>query len=129
MSKRKDNRGGGGGGGNNRGLEIEAEQTPRGLIARIVGELGVEEVDELDRQLHLLTVLKPNLAVLDLSRVSFISSMAIGALVRFRNQVAEGGGRVALAGMQKNVQDSFLYTGLERVFALHKSVAEAVDAP
>ena len=123
MSKRNDNRGG----SSNRALEIEAEQTPRGLIARIVGELGVEQVDELDRQLHLLTVLKPQLAVLDLSRVSFISSMAIGALVRFRNQVAEGGGRVALAGMQKNVQDSFLYTGLERVFALHKSVAEAVD--
>ena len=53
--------------------------------------------------------------------------MAIGALVRFRNQIAEGGGRVALAGMQKSVEDSFLYTGLERVFALHKSVAEAVD--
>ena len=110
-------------------LEIQAEQTPRGLIARIVGDLGVDQVDELDRQLHLLTVLKPQLAVLDLSRVPFVSSMAIGALVRFRNQVAEGGGRVALAGMQKNVQDSFLYTGLERVFALHKSVAEAVDAP
>jgi hypothetical protein len=30
--------------------------------------------------------------------------------------------------MQKNVHDSFLYTGLERVFALHKSVAEAVDS-
>ena len=123
MSKRKDNRRGA------RALEIAAEQTPRGLIARIVGDLGVEQVDELDRQLHLLTVLKPALAVLDLSRVSFVSSMAIGSLVRFRNQVAEGGGRVALAGMQKNVQDSFLYTGLERVFALHKSVAEAVDAP
>jgi anti-sigma B factor antagonist len=123
MSKRKDSRSGA------RALEIAAEQTPRGLVARIVGDLGVDQVDELDRQLHLLTVLKPELAVLDLSRVSFISSMAIGALVRFRNQVAEGGGRVALAGMQKNVQDSFLYTGLERVFALHKSVAEAVDAP
>jgi anti-sigma B factor antagonist len=123
MSKRKDSRSGA------RTLEIAAEQTPRGLVARIVGDLGVDQVDELDRQLHLLTVLKPELAVLDLSRVSFISSMAIGALVRFRNQVAEGGGRVALAGMQKNVQDSFLYTGLERVFALHKSVAEAVDAP
>ena len=122
MSKGKD------GGRSNRALEIEAEQTPRGLVARIVGDLGVDQVDELDRQLHLLTVLKPQLAVLDLSRVAFISSMAIGALVRFRNQVAEGGGRVALAGMQPGVQDSFRYTGLERVFALHKSVAEAVDA-
>ena len=115
--------------GNDGAVEIQADQTPRGLIARIVGDMGVEQVDELDRQLHLLTVLKPKLAVLDLTRVGFISSMAIGALVRFRNQVAEGGGRVALAGMRKNVEDSFLYTGLERVFALHKSVAEAVDAP
>ena len=115
--------------GKSGGLEIQAEQTPRGLIARVAGEMGVDEVDELDRQLHLLTVLKPQLAVLDLSGVPFVSSMAIGALVRFRNQVAESGGRVALAGMQKNVADSFRYTGLEKVFALHKSVAEAVDAP
>ncbi|MEA2735860.1 MAG: hypothetical protein QOE14_2311 [Humisphaera sp.] len=112
----------------NRGIDIHADQTPRGLIARVVGDMGVDQVDELDRQLHLLTVLKPRLAVLDMSQVPFVSSMAIGALVRFRNQVAEAGGRVALAGMQKNVHDSFLYTGLERVFALHKSVAEAVDS-
>jgi len=125
MGKSKANSSSSGG----RSVEIQADQTPRGLIARIVGDMGVDQVDELDRQLHLLTVLKPKLAVLDLSRVGFISSMAIGALVRFRNQIAEGGGRVALAGMQKNVEDSFLYTGLERVFALHKSVAEAVDAP
>ena len=125
MGKSKANSSSSGG----RSVEIQADQTPRGLIARIVGDMGVDQVDELDRQLHLLTVLKPKLAVLDLSRVGFISSMAIGALVRFRNQITEGGGRVALAGMQKNVEDSFLYTGLERVFALHKSVAEAVDAP
>lgn len=125
MTKSKGHNGGGGGGG--RALEIQAEQTPRGLIARVVGDMGVDQVDDLDRQLHLLTVLKPKLAVLDLSGVGFISSMAIGALVRFRNQVAEGGGRVALAGMRKNVEDSFLYTGLDRVFTLHKSIAEAVD--
>ena len=109
-------------------LEIQADQTPRGLIVRIVGELGVDQVDELDRQLRLLAVLKPKLAVLDFAQVPFVSSMAIGALVRFRNQVAEADGRVALAGMQKPVADSFKYTGLEKVFALCKSVAAAVDA-
>ena len=114
--------------GKSGGLEIQAEQTPRGLIARIAGQMGVDEVDELDRQLHLLAVLKPKLAVLDVSRVGFISSMAIGALVRFRNQIAESGGRVALAGMQKDVHDSFRHTGLDRVFALHGSVAEATDS-
>ena len=110
-------------------IDIQADQTPRGLIVRIAGELGVEQIDELDRQLHLLVVLKPKLAVLDLTQVPFVSSMAIGSLVRFRNQIGEAGGRVALAGMQKPVADSFKYTGLEKIFALHKSVAEAVDAP
>ena len=118
----------GGGGGGRGGIEIDAEQTPGGLIARIAGEMHVNDVDELDRQLHLLTVLKPKLAVLDLSRVPSISSMAIGALVRFRNQIAESGGRVALVGMQKSVNDSFVHTGLDRIFALHGSVAEAMDA-
>jgi anti-sigma B factor antagonist len=109
-------------------IEVLAEQTPNGLIARLAGDMGVDHVDELDRQLHLLTVLKPKLAVLDLAQVDFVSSMAIGSLVRFRNDVAADGGRVALAGMQKHVADTFATMGLERVFAIHTSVADALEA-
>ena len=111
-----------------KGLEIQAEQTPRGLIARIAGDISVDQVDELDRQLHLLAVLKPKLAVLDLSQVPFVSSMGIGSLIRFRNQVDADGGRVALAGMNASVENTLKLTRLERIFSLHKSVAEALDA-
>ena len=108
-------------------IDLQADQTPRGLVVRVIGNAGVDQVDELDRELHLLTALKPKYVVLDLSAVPFVSSMAIGSLLRFRNAVADDGGKVALAALQKNVSDSFRIAGLGKVFAIHSTAEEALD--
>ncbi len=107
-------------------IEVQAEQTPRGLVARISGNGTVDQVDELDRELHLLTVLQPRLVVLDLSGVGFVSSMAMGSLLRFRNEIAQQGGKVALAAMQKSVADSFRLANLGKVFPIHGTIEEAL---
>ena len=108
-------------------IDVQADQTPRGLVVRVIGNAGVDQVDELDRELHVLTALKPKLVVLDLSAVPFVSSMAMGSLLRFRNAVADDGGKVALAALQKNVGDSFRIAGLGKVFAIHATVDEALN--
>ena len=108
-------------------LDLQADQTPRGLVVRILGNAGVDEVNELDRELHVLTALKPKRVVLDLSAVPSVCSMAMGSLIRFRHAVAGDGGTVALAGLQKNVGDSFRIAGLGKVFAIHATVEEALD--
>ena len=108
-------------------IDVQADQTPRGLVVRVIGNAGVDQIDELDRELHLLTALKSKLVVLDLSAVPFVCSMAMGSLLRFRNAVADDGGKVALAALQKNVGDSFRIAGLGKIFAIHTTVEEALN--
>jgi anti-sigma B factor antagonist len=107
-------------------INVVAEQTPTGLVARIIGEAGVNQVDELDRQLHLLTTLSPKLVVLDLSAMPYISSMGIGSLLRFRNEVAQGGGAVVVAAPSKQVGEAFRLANIDRVLPVHPTIDAAL---
>ena len=109
-------------------LKIEIEQTPRAVVAHLAGEAGVDEADELDRSLRLLTANKPALAVLDMAGISYIASMGIGALVKFRNEIAHTGGRVVFAALRPLVLDTFKHAGLLRVFPVYPTVDEAIRA-
>jgi anti-anti-sigma factor len=108
-------------------INVQAEQTPRGLVVRVTGVAGVDQVDELDREFHVLTALRPKFVVLDMSGVPYISSMALGALLRFRHEIADAGGRVAVAGLSRQVGESFRLAGLGKVLAIHETVDEALD--
>lgn len=107
-------------------LKIDIEQKPQGVVARLTGEAGVDEADELDRSLRLLTAAKPALAVLDLAGMSYIASMGIGALVKFRNEISHAGGRVVLAALRPLVLDTFKHAGLLRVFQAYPTVDDAI---
>ena len=107
-------------------INVVAEQTPKGLVAKIIGEANVHQVDELDRQLRVLTALGPKVVVLDLSSMSYISSMGIGSLLRFRNEIAQAGGTVVVASLQKQVAESFKLANIDRVLPVHASVDAAL---
>lgn len=107
-------------------LKIEIEQLPQAVVAQLVGEAGMDEADELDRNLRLLSAARPALVVLDLSGISYIASMGIGALVKFRNEVSHAGGRVVLAALRPLVLDTFKLAGLLRVFPNFPTVDEAI---
>jgi anti-anti-sigma factor len=102
------------------------EQKPQAVIAHLAGEAGVDEADELSRALRMLSATKPSLAVLDLAGISYIASMGIGALVRFRNDVAQSGGRVVIAAARPLVYDTLRHAGLQRVFPMFQTIDEAL---
>jgi anti-anti-sigma factor len=108
-------------------LNIRAEETPHGTIIKIGGEVTVEEVDEMERQLQAMVERPAPVYVLDLSGLSFAASLAIGALLRFRNQAISTGARVALADVQPMINDSFRRAQLHRVFSIYPTVDEAFD--
>ncbi|HTL28345.1 MAG TPA: STAS domain-containing protein [Tepidisphaeraceae bacterium] len=109
-------------------LKVEIEQKPQAVIAKLDGEAGVDEADELSRNLRLLTAAKPAVAILDLGGLSYIASMGIGALVRFRNDLTQAGGRVLIANCRPLVFDTFRHAGLQRVFQIFPTVDEALAA-
>ncbi len=65
--------------------------------------------------------------VFDMSQVEFIDSSAIGALVGFMRKARADGGDVKLAGLSPDIETIFELTRLQKVFAIHTSVDEAVQ--
>jgi anti-sigma B factor antagonist len=66
--------------------------------------------------------------VLDLSRITFIGSVSLGALVLLLKRVSEGDGRLALAGLNAPCRRVLQVVELTRIFDLHDDVPSALEA-
>ncbi len=64
--------------------------------------------------------------VFDMSRVEFIDSSVIGALVGFMRTARAAGGDVKLAALTPDIETIFELTRLQKVFQIHDSVDGAV---
>src|ERR1035441_4794014 len=65
-------------------LIVDTNSHPSGLIVRIVGEAGIDNISTLEGELLKISALRPPLVVFDLSGLDFIASLGMGALMSFR---------------------------------------------
>ena len=65
--------------------------------------------------------------ILDLSRVKFMDSVAMGGMVVLLRRVKQAEGHLALAGLSGHCLNVMQVTGLEKVFDLYPSVQAAVE--
>lgn len=63
----------------------------------------------------------PERVVLDLSRVTFVDSSGLGAIVASM-KLAGQPRRLELAGLTRNVQKVFALTRMDRVFSIHPDI-------
>jgi anti-sigma B factor antagonist len=66
--------------------------------------------------------------VLDVSRVGFIDSSGLGALVRLASKARAKGGDLKLCGLQQQARKAMEITNLMSVFETYDSIAEAIMA-
>ncbi len=64
--------------------------------------------------------------VLDLSKVAFLPSLSIGALVALLAELKKSDQRLVLVGLQPPVRDVLAITRLDRIFDIHDTVVEAI---
>jgi anti-anti-sigma factor len=107
-------------------LTIASEPHPSGLVIRIAGEAGVDNVESLADGLMKFCAQKPKLVVFDLSGLDFIASMGMGVLMAFRQELARSGGIVRVAAAQPMVLDAFKRACLNALFNTCASVDEAL---
>ncbi|GAB3959986.1 anti-sigma factor antagonist BldG [Actinoallomurus acanthiterrae] len=102
-------------------------RTTRGhTILTISGELDIATTAVLcDRIAAVLddTTLP---VIIDLSRVSFCDASGLTMLLAVRRRADAHGCAVALAGPRPNVRKLLRITGLDRVFPIHSTLAQAV---
>ena len=99
-----------------------------GVLLRLEGEARMLTVDQMQSAFVPLVARQVPLAVLDLSGLTFLASLAMGALVAFRRDLGCWGGRVKIVGIRPEIYESLQATGLHTLFEFCATVEEACPA-
>jgi len=71
---------------------------------------------------------KPNVVVVDLTKVTYFDSSGLAVLIESMQKVQEYGGKFALAGVQESVQHILEIARLDQVFQIFPDVDSALAA-
>lgn len=97
-------------------------------IVRPQGAIDLNNAPSLRSQLLTLADLKPPKVIVDLSRVTYVDSSAVGTLVEFKRRMdRSNGGRVVLAGLRPRVRGVFEISKLDQFFTIVASMEEALQ--
>ena len=98
------------------------------VIQILVESLGEEQLRRLQAEVRAAADANPGKPVaLDFSRVSFLPSLSLAALIRIHSEIHKRQ-RLILAGLQPQVRNVFVMTRLDRLFELHENVDAAQRA-
>jgi anti-sigma B factor antagonist len=106
-------------------LEMHEANSERCAVLKVVGELGLVDVEELETALVEVATGKEGVAI-DLEGCQFIDSMGLAALVRTNSRFAEKGQRFAIFGPTEQVRRVLEVSGLDRSEFVFESLDEAL---
>jgi len=95
-------------------------------VVAVSGEVDVYSAPELKQSLTSLLQSGEKSVIVDLSDVAFLDSTGLGALVEARAAASEAGGSLPIVCGQERILKLFTITGLDGVFSIHSSVADAL---
>jgi anti-sigma B factor antagonist len=98
-------------------------------VLHLAGRFDAHEVADMDTWFREATTRKPPRIVVDLQRVTFIDSTALGKLVQAMKHCRQHGGDLRLCGVQQPVRIIFELTRLDRAFAIFPDEATALETP
>ena len=103
------------------------ERRDGGVVVSLAGELDLYNAEEVRHALLDTLAESPEVLVVDLAEVTFIDSTALGVLIEARSRMSDRGGfRLAAPGLE--VRRALEVSGLDRHFAVHDTVADALGA-
>jgi anti-sigma B factor antagonist len=97
------------------------------VVVMLAGELDLYNAHEVRETLLAECEREPNRLVVDLSRVAFIDSTALGVLIEARAKLANRRAFL-LAAPAVETRRALEISGLDRHFALHETLEEALAA-
>ena len=109
-------------------LAVTISDFDGGVLVRIEGDAGIVGLEKLEVALARVLARRTLLAVLDLSHLTIVSSLAIGQLVRLRRDLNRWNGRVKIASCPPAIRETLHTAGVADFFGFHASVEEALSA-
>jgi anti-sigma B factor antagonist len=110
-------------------FDITTEQLGGGrYVISLSGEVDLYTAPEFKQ--HLLEVISQGAetVIVDLTNTTFIDSTTLGVLVGGVKRLRPNGGQLSLVCSDRNITKIFEITGLDRVFTIHTTRDEAVEA-
>jgi anti-sigma B factor antagonist len=98
-------------------------------VIEVKGSLvGGEETDELSNAVADFVEQGNKKLIIDLSKVDYLNSTAIGVLVKAHTTYKKHQGQVKLCGINKNINNIFVITKLTMVFEVAETREDAIKA-
>jgi anti-sigma B factor antagonist len=109
-------------------IDVSSEIPGETAVFRLTGSLDVATSPRLKEELLNASARNQNDMIIDLTRVDFLDSTGLGALMGAHRRAAEKGGRVSLIVSDGPISRLLHITGLARVFPVYPSIGDALAA-
>ena len=110
-------------------FRIDVERPADGLaIIEVVGDADLYSAPELRDRLTEVLDGGARRVVVDLSETTFVDSMTLGVLLGGMKRLGTAGGRLELVVSRPDIRRIFEITMLDRVFELHETREQALEA-
>ncbi|MDY0088532.1 MAG: anti-sigma factor antagonist [Coriobacteriia bacterium] len=93
-------------------LEIERKEEQRACVVHLAGDIDMGVIDELREALENVIMTGCENLVLDLTKVTYVDSAALGLLVWLDRRLQGQGGKAILVGANEDVERIFELSGL-----------------
>ncbi len=108
-------------------LSIEQiENHPQARLLRFVGDLDSTNAEETSNEMVALLKDDVTTLVADFSRLRYVNSTGLGALLFVNKKVKEVGGVFKVANVNENVLEIIEIIGADQLLELHKTLDEAL---
>jgi anti-anti-sigma factor len=108
-------------------LTVTVSDLPEGVVVHFKGQANSENAQQMQLALMRLVARRTPIAVLDLARLTFLASLAMGMLVSLRRDLGRWGGRVCIAAARPEVYESLQVSRLAELFEFYDSVEAATQ--
>lgn len=89
--------------------------------------IGGDETDTLRDRLKDLSEDPSKTVILNMEKVTYLNSTALGALISAHHKFTAGGGKLVLCSLGDNIENIFVITKLTLVFEIGDSVEDAIE--
>ena len=107
-------------------MTIERALVRDKVVLRVAGRMDAESAPAFEEECESCIAEGFTSLVLDLSNLTYVSSMGLGAIVRVAKQLRDGGGEVRICCLTGLVRQLFEITRLNNVFPPHDSLESAL---
>ena len=97
-------------------------------VIALTGEIDLYTAPEFKQQLLDVIEKGGKQVVVDLTDTTFIDSTTLGVLVGGVKRLRPNGGQLSIVCSDRNITKIFEITGLNRVFPIHETRAEALES-